>query len=391
MRILVIGGGAREHALCWRLRREGAEVFAAPGSDGIATVAARVPLHDPADVAAWAAGAAVDLAVVGPEQPLAAGVADRLRARGVPVCGPSQAAARLEASKAWCRAFCARHGIPGPRFTVVEHLPEELPLPCVVKTDGLAAGKGVVVVREPADLERARRLPPPLVIEELLLGRELSVFALVDGRRWLLLGDARDYKRLLPGDRGPNTGGMGAFSPVGEADLAAIAEQVLAPAVAGLRAEGTPFVGFLYAGLMLTAEGPRLLEFNVRLGDPEAQVLLPRWQDPVAEVLLAAARGSLGAASVRLAPETAVGIVLASPGYPDAPRPGQRLPDPEAAGGLVFHAATERRDGAWFSAGGRVLTAVGLGPDRPAARARALELARRLAFPGAQWREDVAG
>jgi phosphoribosylamine--glycine ligase len=388
MRVLVVGSGAREHALCWRLHQDGATVMAAPGSDAIALLAERIPLSDPRDIASWADQGRVDLVVIGPEAPLAAGLADRLRQRRIPVLGPSQAAARIESSKAWARTFCARHGIAGPRFATADELPRALPIPCVVKTDGLAAGKGVVVVRQEADLARARALAGPYVIEERLEGRELSVFALCDGRGFSLVGDARDYKRLLAGDDGPNTGGMGAFSPVGEADLQRIADAVIAPAVDGLAREGCPFVGFLYAGLMLTPEGPKVLEFNARLGDPEAQVLLPRWREPFAELLAAAAHGALAGARVELAAEHAVGIVLATPGYPDAPQPGQRLPEPPEDG-LVFHGATMRREDGWYTAGGRVLTAVGLGPDRAAARARAYALAERLHFPRAQWRQDV--
>jgi phosphoribosylamine--glycine ligase len=388
MRVLVVGSGAREHALCWRLREDGATVLAAPGSDAIGRIAERIPLADPKDIASWADQGRVDLVVIGPEAPLAAGLADRLRQRRIPVVGPNQAAARIESSKTWARAFCRHHGIPGPRFATAMELPRDLPVPCVVKTDGLAAGKGVVVVREEADERRARALPGPYIIEELLEGKELSVFALCDGRSFAIIGDARDYKRLLAGDDGPNTGGMGAFSPVGEADLQQIADTVIAPAVDGMAAEGCPFAGFLYAGLMLTAAGPKVLEFNARLGDPEAQVVLPRWRKPFTELLQAAAHGALAGARVALAPDHAVGVVLASPGYPDNPQPGQRMPDlPDD--GLIFHAATVRKPDGWYTAGGRVLTAVALGADRAEARARASALADRLMFAGAQRREDV--
>ena len=388
MRVLVVGGGAREHALCWRLSQDGATVLAAPGSDAIAMVAERILLSDPKDIASWADQGRVDLVVIGPEEPLAAGLADRLRQRRIPVVGPNQAAARIESSKAWARSFCRHHAIPGPRFATANELPKRLPIPCVVKTDGLAAGKGVVVVREDGDEARARALAGPYIIEELLAGKELSVFALCDGRGFSIIGDARDYKRLLAGDDGPNTGGMGAFSPVGEADLQQIADKIIGPAVDGMAAEGCPFVGFLYAGLMLTAEGPQVIEFNARFGDPEAQVVLPRWKGPFTELLMAAAHGVLGQAKVELAPDHAVGIVLAAPGYPDAPQPGQRLPElPDD--GLIFHAATQRRPDGWYTAGGRVLTAVGMGRDRSEARARASALADGLMFAGARRREDV--
>ncbi len=389
MRVLIVGSGAREHALAWRCRQDGATVLAAPGSDAMAMVAERIPLTDPKDIASWADQGRLDLVVIGPEAPLAAGLADRLRQRRIAVVGPDQAAARIETSKTWSRAFCRHHGIPGPRFGTAKELPRELPRPCVVKTDGLAAGKGVVVVREDADEARARALPAPYIIEELLEGRELSVIALCDGSGFSLIGDARDYKRLLAGDDGPNTGGMGAFSPVGEADLQQIADTIIAPTVDGMVAEGCPFAGFLYAGLMLTADGPKVLEFNARFGDPEAQVVIPRWKAPCCELMLAAAHGALGGATVEMSAEHAVGIVLASPGYPDHPQPGQRLPElPDD--GLIFHAATERRPDGWYTAGGRVLTAVGLGPSRDEARGRASALAERCRFARAQWRVDVA-
>jgi phosphoribosylamine--glycine ligase len=410
LRVLVVGGGAREHALVWRLAQDPdvADVWAAPGNDGMEAAARRVPLaaDGAAQLADWAEARGVDLTVVGPEVPLAAGIADRFAARGLAILGPTAAAAEVETSKAWAKEFCRRHRIPTAEAATFDsaadaeaHL-SRASLPVVVKADGLAAGKGVVVAREREEaVAAARRLGGSgrVLVEEFLEGRELSAFALCDGRDLALLPAARDYKRLLDGDAGPNTGGMGAYSPVGEASdelLEAVRRQVLEPAVEGLRAEGRPFRGFLYAGLMLTAQGPRLLEFNARLGDPEAQVILPRWLGSVAGPLLAAARGALGTRRPAFRPEAAAAVVLATPGYPEAPRTGQVIEglDPlgSLAGALVFHAAT-RRDGLrWKAEGGRVLSVVGVGPGVAAARRRAYAAAEAIRFPGRQLRSDVA-
>jgi phosphoribosylamine--glycine ligase len=409
VRVLVVGGGGREHALAWRLRRcpSVREVLAAPGNPGMAPVARCLPVaaDDPAGLAELCRREGVDLVVVGPEAPLVAGLADRLRWAGLTVLGPSAAAARIEGSKGWAKELCRRYGIPAPAAVACAEPAEALayartcPLPVAVKADGLMAGKGVVLAHTREEALRAAgtlSARGPVVFEEHLRGREVSAFALSDGERWVLYGVARDHKRLLDGDRGPMTGGMGAFSPVPDvspAEEAAI-RGILSSALRALAAEGCPFVGFLFAGLMLTADGPKVLEFNCRLGDPEAQCLLPRLEGDVAEQWWRAARGGLRAGeAVAWRPEYALGVVLATPGYPEAPRPGQEIPGLGTDGQLpgpavIFHAATAR-DGAWRTAGGRVLTAVGLGDDLAAARARAYAAAEALAFPGAQWRRDI--
>ncbi|MDI3298668.1 MAG: phosphoribosylamine--glycine ligase [Bacillota bacterium] len=449
-RILILGSGAREHALAWWLLRDpGAPAVAVlPGNDGLrAAGVATLPgsAEEPAQVVAAARDWQAELVVVGPEAPLAAGVADALAAAGIPCLGPVRAAARIESSKLWARLFMARHGIPGPAFATAAS-PEEVARwtgsrrpPYVLKADGLAAGKGVFLAatRQEA-LEQARRLLAGalgeagrrLVLEEYLEGRELSVFALADGRRHLLLGAARDHKRLLEGDRGPNTGGMGACAPVPGVDeplLERIERRILAPALEGLAEEGAPFRGFLYAGLMLTREGPQVLEFNARLGDPEAQALLPLLAGDGArpdrlpggfpggfagwsELLLAAARGELPehlppAGPPRGRPDRwALATVLAAPGYPEAPRHDlpirglERLSPagaPETLGpalpeSLLFHAATRRAaGGTWRTAGGRLLTAVGLGSTPEAARARSQALLAALGLEGGLWRRDI--
>ncbi len=418
LRVLVVGGGGREHALAWRLARDPdvGEVLAAPGNPGIAAEARCEPL-DPTDVAAVADLAerrGVDLVVVGPEAPLVAGLADELRARGIPVFGPGRAGARLEGSKAWAKALCERHGIPTGRARAVRSVEEglaaleELGPPYVVKADGLAAGKGVVVAEE---RERAvRALEDCLVrgafgeagatvlVEEHLAGREVSAFALTDGRRVLPLGLAQDFKRALDGDAGPNTGGMGAYSPVPFVDgdgWRTIREQVLERTAAALHAEGVEYRGVIYAGLMLTGEGPRVLEFNCRFGDPEAQVLMPRISGGLARTLLACARGDLDGASVELDDGLAcVTVVAASGGYPGAYETGFEIEGLEEAGAVadavVFHAGTALRDGRVVTAGGRVLAVSGLGSSIGRARAVAYEALSRIRFRGMHHRRDIA-
>jgi phosphoribosylamine--glycine ligase len=411
VRVLVVGSGAREHALAWRLAQDGESVFAAPGNDGMEAVARRLPL--PAEAPALLEAVrreAIDLVVVGPEAPLVAGLADGLRAGGAAVLGPGAAAAAVEGSKSWAMALCHAHGIPAPRAVTAagpaearEHA-ARCPLPVAIKADGLMAGKGVVVAEDRAAALAAAgsfSARGPVVFEEFLSGPEVSAFALCDGRRAVFCGLARDHKRLEEGNRGPMTGGMGAFSPVPDvpAATALAIRDVLRRTLAALAAEGRPFVGFLFAGLMLTADGPKVLEFNCRLGDPEAQVLLPLWAGRLAERLLAAARGALeGEDEMPSRPGAAVGVVLAVPGYPAAPRTGQEIPGlgadgqlPGRPGALVFHGGARREGGSWLTAGGRVLTCVGRGPGLAAARAEAYAAAREAAFPGALWRADVAG
>ncbi len=425
-RILVVGGGGREHALAWKLAAEPGvnEVLVVPGSGAIAResrvrVLPGVDPLDPAAVLAAARTAAAELVVVGPEAPLAAGVADALLAAGIAVFGPSRAAAQLETSKAFChevaeaagvrmaraRAFHSDEGVAAAAFI------RELAASgagAVLKADGLAAGKGVIVTESS---EQALELAPSfltgrtgggaaLVIEERLAGPEASVIALCDGTRAVALPAARDHKRLCDGDQGPNTGGMGAYSPLPDLDDEAI-DRVLAtihrPIIAEMARRGLPFRGFLYAGLILTKDGPALLECNVRLGDPEAQVILPRLAVALGPLLLAAARGHLpaeGPSRLPTLPGAAVGVVLAADGYPGTSRRGAPIGGLEAAaelGALVFHAGTiERPQGGYGTNGGRVLTVVGRGPTLAAARATAEEAANVITWEGQQRRHDIA-
>jgi phosphoribosylamine--glycine ligase len=413
-RILIVGAGGREHALAWKLAAEPGvnEVLVAPGSDGIALEPrVRGEPVDPLDgdaVLSVARGFAAELVVIGPEAPLAAGVADVLSAAGFAVFGPSRAAARVESSKAFCREIAEAAGVPMARGRAFAQTDPSAALAyvmglardghVVVKADGLAAGKGVTVcgsLDEAAEAISAE--PGAVVVEERLVGREASVIALCDGERAVALPIARDHKRLLDGDAGPNTGGMGAVSPVDdlpdeEAD--AIVDAFHRPVLAELARRGTPFRGALYAGLMLTPDGPRLLEFNARFGDPETQAIVPRLGAPLGPLLLAAARGRLApATSVATRPGATCAIVLASPGYPGTPLAGgviEGLDDAAHAGVLVFHAATARsEDGHWTAAGGRVVSVVARGDTVEAAARSASEAADRIRWPGVQRRRDI--
>jgi phosphoribosylamine---glycine ligase len=426
VRILVVGSGAREHALAWQLAREapGQAVFVAPGNPlmrDVATVRPDVAAGDQSGILALCQSDRIDLVVVGPEAPLVDGLADRLAAAGVAVVGPSGSAARLEGSKAYCREVAQAAGVAMARGRVFE-APEParafaagLPGGAVVKVDGLAAGKGVTVCDGPADTERAliealvdRRFGPAgarVVVEERLAGREASLICLCDATTALALPPARDHKRLLTGDRGPNTGGMGAVSPVPELEpelVGRLVDQVHRPVLAEMARRGSPFRGFLYAGLMLTEAGPRLLEFNVRLGDPEAQAILPRLAVPLAPLLEAAAHDRLADASADLGVQGPIlpagdgwttAVVLAAPGYPEAPRTGDRIEGLEAAragGGLVFGAGvTAGPSGEPRTAGGRVLTVVGRGRSLDEAAERAYGAAACVSFPGVQSRQDI--
>ncbi|MFN3287394.1 MAG: phosphoribosylamine--glycine ligase [Sphingomonadaceae bacterium] len=409
MRVLILGGGGREHALALALARSPSlsSLMCAPGNAGIAQLAAchAIDPADPAAVVALARAQAVDLVVVGPEAPLAAGVADALAAAGVAGWGPSAAAARLEASKGFTKALCASAGIPTAafaRFTdtgaALAHVRAHS-LPVVIKADGLMAGKGVVVATTCEEAEEAVcRLGPELVIEEFLDGEEASLFALVDGETVVPFGTARDHKRLEDGDRGPNTGGMGAVSPAPALTPALVEqalERILRPTARALAAAGTPFRGFLYAGLMLTAEGPKLIEYNVRLGDPEAQALLPRLRGDLAALLMAGATGRLAEApSPDWDPDPAIAVVVAARGYPDAPARGGVVSGLEAAaatGATVVHAGTARDPaGRLIATGGRVLALVGRGPTVAAARAQAYRGVEALDFADGVFRRDIA-
>jgi phosphoribosylamine--glycine ligase len=396
--VLIVGGGGREHALAWRIARSRSlgELHAAPGNPGIATLGTchAVPAADTEAVVALARRLGVDLVVVGPEAPLVAGLADELRGAGIAAFGPSAAAARIEGSKSFAKDVLRAAGVRTAAGLA------EPSAPCVVKADGLAAGKGVFVCESDAELAaalpRAAALGERVVVEELLEGREVSLFALCSGAETLPLAPAQDFKRLLDDDEGPNTGGMGSYSPVpwledGQAEL--LVETVHRPVLRELAARGAPFQGLLYAGLMLTDDGPRVLEFNCRFGDPETQAILPRLEGDLLEALAAAATGSLAGVELAAGPETAVTVVLAAAGYPDAPETGvpiEGIEEAEAAGALVFHAGTALEGGALVTAGGRVLGVTALGDSVGDARERAYRAVELVDLPGVQYRHDIA-
>lgn len=392
MRILLVGGGGREHALGWAMARHGHELFFTHDNPGFVSLGT-VHLGEPVAVAT-AVGA--DLVVIGPEAPLSEGLADRLAAHNIPVFGPSAAAAKLETSKVYTRRFAQRHGLPGAAFTVVEPGQDFEPAqPAVIKLDGLAAGKGVWVgqtveeTREALALARALRPNAPILVEEKLHGPEVSVLGLSDGARVVPLPAARDHKRRFDGDQGPNTGGMGAVAPVAVADYAACVA-VLERAVAGMAAEGTPFRGVLYGGFMLTARGPMLLEFNVRFGDPECQVLMPLFGEDPVPWLYGAAIGRLPERPLTLAPTSACCVVVSGADYPERSADADILALPaEAPDLLVFHAGTRNVGGKLRAVGGRVLGITGLGPTPAAARARAYAAAAEVRFDGAAFRTDI--
>ena len=394
--MLLVGSGAREHALARGLARSPGlgELHAAPGNPGIAELAAchSVRADDVAGLVGLARRLAVELVVVGPEAPLVAGVADELRAAGAAVFGPAAAAARIEGSKGFAKEVMAAAGVPSPARL------ERAVAPCVVKVDGLAGGKGVFVCRTAAELEAgleaAAGFGQELVVEELLEGPEVSVFAVCDGQRALALGAAQDFKRALDGDRGPNTGGMGAVSPVPLlADSAGLVEQVHQPVVDELARRGTPFVGCLFAGRMLTDSGPRVLEFNARFGDPETQALLPRLRGDLLGALAGAARGEAERPQLSEVGEAAVTVVLTGPDYParsdyvGAEIAG--LEQAEAAGAIVFQGGTARRNGVLVSDGGRILSITSLAPSLREARRRAYSAVERVSFEGMRFRTDI--
>jgi phosphoribosylamine--glycine ligase len=412
---LVVGGGGREHAIVWKLVRSDriGEVIAAPGNPGIAQIAecVPVPVSDLDGIVRLAAERQVDLVVVGPEDPLAAGLADRLDQAGIPVFGHTAAAARIESSKSWSKAMMADAGIPTARSQTVTGLEAGKQAiaaiggdgPVVVKVDGLAAGKGVVVAEDRVGAEEALATfidagQRTVVIEECLAGPEVSILLLTDGDSVRMLAPSCDHKRAFDGDLGPNTGGMGVYTPttlVDEAMMTRIEETIVGPAVREMARRGTPLRGVLYPGLMMTADGPKVIEFNGRFGDPEAQVVLPTTGGDLGEWALAVANGTLGETPVPTSSGAAVGVALASGGYPGEYRTGLPIrgldaiaSDPDV---IVFHAGTKQLDnGEIVTAGGRVLTVVGLGPDLAIARARAYEAAERITFEGRHMRYDIA-
>ncbi len=416
LRVLVVGSGGREHALVWAMSQSPsvASVWAAPGNDGMTPLTELVPIAatDVTGIAAWAGEHDIDLVVIGPDAAVAAGLADALDVAGIPAFGPSQAASELEWSKAFAKEFMTRHGIPTASYGTFGDVDEALgfvaqaPLPLVVKADGLAAGKGVIICEtreQAADAVRAIMQDRAfgdagarVVLEEFLTGSELSVFALIDGERYALLPLARDYKRLGDGDVGPNTGGMGSYAAVTDIPggvLDDIRRCVLEPTIAGMRSEGRPYRGVLYVGFMLTADGPKVLEYNCRFGDPETQVLLPLLDVDVAQLLLQCAKGRLASDRVAVRDAAAVCVVLASAGYPEQPSVGDSIAgiaEAEKRGALVFQAGVRRDGDRLLTNGGRVLSTVGVAKSLSAARDLAYAAAADIRFAGRYLRHDIA-
>jgi phosphoribosylamine--glycine ligase len=418
MKILLVGGGGREHALAWSLSRPGAspphEIVAAPGNPGIAELARceAVSAADVETLTALAESERADLVVVGPEAPLAAGLVDRCHERGIAAFGPTLAAARIETSKRYAKAIMARAGVPTARASSHEDMSSALRAihdfgaPVVIKASGLAAGKGVIVCSTEEQAEQAARAMleggafgaagRELLVEEFMEGEELSLFALTDGTHVRTMLPAQDHKRLLEGDNGPNTGGMGAYAPVHVAtsDLVHHIEQhIFLPVLSEMRADGTPFTGLLYAGLMLTEDGPRVVEFNCRFGDPETQAILPLLDSSLAEPLLAIARGESieGLDALQWGDGAAVTTVLAAEGYPESTRRGDPVHLPPGSDDvLVFHAGTARDDtGQLVTAGGRVLAVTGVGATFDDARLASVRAAGEVHFAGKQFRGDI--
>ncbi len=418
MKILVIGSGAREHAMAWKLARERAvtAVYCAPGNPGIAAVARCVgaDVTKPEELLEVATREGIDLTVVGPEVPLSLGVVDLFLSRDLAIVGPTRAAAALESSKSFAKDFMARHHVPTAAYLVCNSADEALTAlaserfgyPVVLKADGLAAGKGVVIAPDQGTAEAAVReamvdrrfgdAGERLVIEEFLTGEEASYFVLADGTRFVPLSSAQDHKRIFDDDQGPNTGGMGAFapSPLITAPMEQrVIDDIVAPVLRGMESEGHPFRGFLYVGLMITMTGPKVIEFNVRFGDPEAQVVLPMLDEDLSWLLAAAATGALPRRAARFRNEPHVGVVLAAGGYPESAETGQVITGLDAAAripkALVFHAGTTKRDGQIVTNGGRVITVVGRGPTHREAIDVAYQAAAHVRFDGMQFRRDI--
>jgi phosphoribosylamine--glycine ligase len=416
LKALVVGSGGREHAIVRALRRSAAapQVLCAPGNAGIAADAECFPevaVDDVGAIVALASERGVDLAVIGPEAALVAGAVDALEAAGVPAFGPSRAAAELEGSKAFAKELMAAAGVPTASHTLLRSREEalaalaETAYPTVLKADGLAAGKGVILCADEAEARGAldvyfteRRFgATAVVMEEFLEGEELSLLALCDGENVVPLSPAQDYKRIFDGDEGPNTGGMGSYSPVpglaGAAEVEEIVARIHRPVVAAMAARGTPFHGVLYAGLMMCADGPKVIEFNVRFGDPETQAVLPRLRSDLVDLFRAAREpGGLAGTSAEFDDDWAVTVVLASAGYPEGSSKGDAIHGLAEAAEIaeVTHAGTAARDGEIVTAGGRVLNVTGLGPDPAAARERAYDAAGKISFDGMQLRRDIA-
>ncbi|MCO6048525.1 phosphoribosylamine--glycine ligase [Mesorhizobium sp. RP14(2022)] len=410
MNVLLIGSGGREHALAWKLAQSPrlSKLFAAPGNPGIAQQAECVALDvtDHAAVAAFCKENSVELVVVGPEAPLVAGLANGLREKGIAVFGPSASAARLEGSKGFTKDFCSRFDIPTAAYERFSQLDAALSylrergVPIVIKADGLAAGKGVTVATTVEEAQAALRdcLREPgaeVVIEDFLEGEEASLFCLCDGTRAMPFGTAQDHKRVGEGDTGPNTGGMGAYSPAPVMDAATLERamrEIIEPTMAGMREIGAPFSGVLFAGLMITAKGPELIEYNVRFGDPECQTLMMRLDDDLLPLLLASARGDLGEAEPKWKDDAALVVVMAAEGYPGEPKKGTAIDGVEAAeatGATVFHAGTALRDGTLVATGGRVLGVTATGTSVTEAKANAYAAVDRIDWPEGFCRRDI--
>ena len=417
MRVLVVGSGAREHALVEAIAASPMrpEVFAAPGNPGISRIAETVdiPADDLIALRNYARTAGIDLTVVGPESPLIGGISECFWEAGLKIFGPSRAAARLEGSKLFAKELMRHAGVPTARFEAFDHeepalryLRSRRDYPVVVKVDGIAAGKGVTVASSPEEAEDAVRAAfrgafgaagERVLIEEYMEGREASVFALTDGKDILPFVPAQDYKRLLDGDEGPNTGGMGAYSPtmwMEPSTYAQILEEIITPTIRQLSLIGAPYTGLLYAGIMVTETGPKAVEFNCRFGDPETQGLLPRLDSDLLELLVACTEDDLHRREVSWSNEKTVCVVLASEGYPESSSEGDEITGLDEARGLsgvrVYHAAVREEDGTFFTAGGRVLNVVGTGPSIMEARARAYAAVELIRFPGMQYRTDIA-
>ena len=417
MKVLVLGGGGREHALVWKLRQSPriSQLYCAPGNGGIADDAECLPadLKSLASIIELGARLQPDLTVVGPELPLTLGVVDEFNRRGWPVFGPTQAAARLESSKSFAKEFLQRHHIPTAPFAICDSIDQlrsalgHFHLPVVVKADGLAAGKGVVIAKTKeeaasvsAEMLSGRMLGEAgarVVLEECLKGDELSFLVVSDGERVAPLVAAQDHKRVGDGDTGPNTGGMGAYSTPDLVDTGMrdwLVNHIARPVVAGMKAEGTEFKGVLYCGLMMTARGPMVLEFNCRFGDPETQPILMRLESDLIEALEASIEGRVSEGDFRWSQDASVCVVMSSGGYPGTFEQGKRIDGLDEAGGLegvkVFHAGTSRRDGVYYTAGGRVLGVTARAHDLETAVQRAYEACGKISFAGAHYRKDIA-
>lgn len=413
-KVLVIGSGGREHALCWRLKQSPSveQVFCAPGNDGIAQDATCVALATPQEVSAFCKDKNIGLVVIGPEQPLVEGWADHLRAASIPVFGPDKAAARLEGSKGFMKALCQKYGIPTAAYGFFTDAASAKTFltgksyPIVVKADGLAAGKGVIIAQDAKEANEAvdgmfsgqfGESGSSVVIEEFMDGEEISYFALSDGDMAVEFGYAQDHKRAYDGDKGPNTGGMGAYSPtpmMREELCRTVMQTIILPTVQGMKKDGCPFKGVLFAGLMLTKDGPKLLEYNARFGDPETQALMMRFDADLYQTLLAASTGKLAQADIRFSKQAAICVVMAAKGYPGHYEKGTPINGLEQAGQnpdvKIFHAGTQQRDGQWLANGGRVLGVTALGATLREAHANAYGAVDRIDWPEGFCRRDIS-